>query len=126
MPTDPYKQQEKDTLGKGMSTADLVANYPDRAWCKNDTDAATDTTNCRVNSAYTYPNWEFNRRHHRHRRLRRQLREHHRFGRPYYYRMTTAQWCSTSNGAAGTCVSGNSVNPTSHRNIFPGSAPTRS
>jgi len=120
VPTDPYKQQEKDTLGKGNSAANLVNEYPDRAWCKNDGDAATSTTNCRVNSAYTYPNWEFTRG------LTgtagygsEYANVKYRFGGPYYYRMQTAQWCSTSNGAAGTCVSGSSVNPHTHKFIFP-------
>jgi type IV pilus assembly protein PilY1 len=120
VPTDPYKQQEKDTLGKGMSTADIVAGYPDRAWCKNDTDAATNTTNCRVNSAYTYPNWEFTRG------LTGTAsyggnfaNVKYRLGGPYYYRMQTAQWCSTSSGAVGTCVSGSSADPAVHKFVFP-------
>ena len=83
----PLQTAGKDTLGKGMSTADLVANYPDRAWCKNDTDAATDTTNCRVNSAYTYPNWEFNRGITGTGYVNNYANIKYRFGRPYYYRM---------------------------------------
>ncbi len=120
VPTDPYKQQEKDTLGKGNSAVKLATEYPDRAWCKNDNDAATDTTNCRVNSDYSYPNWEFNRGLTGNQGyINNYEKVKYRLGGPYYYRMKTAQWCSTSNGAAGTGVSGSSVVPGTHTFIFP-------
>src|SRR3970040_225217 len=61
VPTDPYGQQQDDQRNISKTTENLVANYADRASCKNNGAAATDTTNCRVNSAYTYPNWEFSR-----------------------------------------------------------------
>jgi type IV pilus assembly protein PilY1 len=110
VPTDPYGQQQSDQLGTSATSVDLVSNYPDRAWCKSTSDASTDTTNCRVNSAYTYPNWEFKRS---------SSSGQYRFGAPYYYRMQSARWCSTPTLAAGTCVSGNSVNPNVHIYIAP-------
>jgi type IV pilus assembly protein PilY1 len=120
VPTDPYGQQQDDQRGVSKTTENLVANYPDRAWCKNTGDAATDTTNCRVNSAYTYPNWEFNRGfNNANGYVSNYANVKFRYGNPYYYRMQTAQWCSTPTLNAGTCVSGSSVNPNTHTYIAP-------
>jgi type IV pilus assembly protein PilY1 len=110
VPTDPYGQQEQNQLGQGRTTENLVANYPDRAWCTDDDDNVNNLTDCRVNSAYTYPDHQFNRTSDDGR---------FRFGGPYYYRMQTAQWCSTPTLDAGTCVSGSAVNPNVHRYIAP-------
>lgn len=120
VPTDPYGQQQDDQRGISKTTENLVTNYPDRAWCRNTTDAATDTTNCRVNSAYTYPNWEFNRGfNNTSGYVSNYTHVKFRYGAPYYYRMQTAQWCSTPTLNAGTCVSGSSVNPSAHIYIAP-------
>ena len=120
VPTDPYGQQQDDQRNISKTTENLVANYPDRAWCKNTGDAATDTTNCRVNSAYTYPNWEFNRGFNNTNGYDNSYSNvKFRYGGPYYYRMQTAQWCSTPTLNAGTCVSGNSVDPSVHLYIAP-------
>jgi type IV pilus assembly protein PilY1 len=120
VPTDPYGQQQQNQLGANATTVDLVLNYPDRAWCINNHDPASSAANCRINSAYSYPNWQFkygvtgtggyggN-----------YSNVKYRFGNPYYYRMQTAQWCSTSTLNAGTCVSGNSVDPNLHIHIAP-------
>jgi type IV pilus assembly protein PilY1 len=120
VPTDPYGQQQDDQRAISKTTENLVANYPDRVWCKNNGDAATDTANCRANSAYTYPNWEFkfgitgtggfgsN-----------YSNVKYVFGDPYYYRTQTAQWCSTPTLNAGTCVSGSTVDPNVHIYIAP-------
>jgi type IV pilus assembly protein PilY1 len=110
VPTDPYGQQQSNQLGTSKTTENLVANYPDRVWCKSTGDSPTDTTNCRVNSAYTYPNHEFKRS---------SSSGKYRFGDPYYYRMQTAQWCSTPTLNVGTCVSGSAVNPDVHIYIAP-------
>ena len=110
VPTDPYGQQQRNQLGASQTTENLVDNYPDRVWCKNTGDSPTDTANCRVNSAYTYPNHEF--------KLSSSSGKY-RFGDPYYYRMQTAQWCSTPTLDAGTCVSGSSVDPQVHIHIAP-------
>jgi type IV pilus assembly protein PilY1 len=110
VPTDPYGQQQANQLGQSRTTENLVSNYPDRVWCKSAGDSPTDTTNCRTNSAYTYPNYEF---------ARSSSSGDYRFGSAYYYRMQTAQWCSTPTLNAGTCVSGSAVNPDVHLYIAP-------
>jgi type IV pilus assembly protein PilY1 len=120
VPTDPYGQQEDNQRGQTSSNENLVANYPDRAWCKNTGDAATDTTNCRVNSAYTYPNWEYNRGFdNSNGYVSDYANVKFRYGTPYYYRMQSAQWCSTATLDAGTCVSGSTVDPNVHSYIAP-------
>jgi len=120
VPTDPYGQQQDDQRGISKATENLVANYPDRAWCKNAGDAATDSANCRVNSAYTYPNWQFNRGFNNTSGFGSNYANvKFRFGSSYYYRMQTAQWCSTATLDAGTCVSGSAVDPTVHTFIAP-------
>lgn len=108
--TDPYGQQQVNQLGNSKSTENLVTGYPDRVWCRDDDDNVTDTVNCRANSAYSYPNNEFKYTSDDGR---------YRFGRPYYYRMQTAQWCSTPTLDAGTCVSGNDVDPSVHVYVAP-------
>ena len=78
---------------------DLAGGYPDRVWCTAPGDVAGGG-NCRQNSAYTYPNFQFP------------------YGAnasgvikyvntaPYYYRMQTAQYCRTD----GTdCKSGSAI-----------------
>jgi len=121
VPTDPYGQQQSNQRGQSATTQDLKGNYPDRAWCKNVSDSAGSATNCRVNSDYSYPNWEF----------KYGLDDtttgygsnygnvKFRYANPYYYRMQTAQWCSTPTLNVGTCVSGSSVNPDVHKYIAP-------
>jgi len=84
---------------------DLAGGYPDRVWCTSTADLAGGG-NCRQNSAYIYPNFQFP------------------YGTsdgstvkyvntaPYYYRMQTAQYCKTD----GTdCRSGSSIDPAVHR-----------
>ena len=84
---------------RAFTEVDLAGGYPDRVWCTSTADAATGG-NCRQNSAYTYPNFQFP------------------FGTtdgttpkyvntaPYYYRMQTAQYCRTD----GTdCKSGSAI-----------------
>jgi type IV pilus assembly protein PilY1 len=110
VPTDPYGEQQSNQLGNNTTTEDLVANYPDRVWCTSTSDDPADLANCRVNSAYTYPNYLYKRT---------SSSGRYRFGGPYYYRMQTAQWCSTPTLNAGTCVSGSSVNPNVHLYIAP-------
>jgi type IV pilus assembly protein PilY1 len=83
---------------------DLATGYPDRVWCTSTADPATGG-NCRQNSAYIYPNFQFP------------------FGTtngtapkyvatsPYYYRIQTAQYCKTD----GTdCKSGSGIVPGTH------------
>ncbi|HEX5091203.1 MAG TPA: PilC/PilY family type IV pilus protein, partial [Burkholderiales bacterium] len=127
VPTDPYGKQQRDTLNVSTTKSDLVNKYPDRAWCKNSSDSPTDTTNCKVNSSYTYPDRNFNKGigtastfygvGNNSDDVYKNTK--YRNGAPYYYRMQTAQWCSTSNLAAGTCVSGQTVVPNTHKFIAP-------
>ena len=111
VPTDAFNIQNKDQLGNTVTTANLVNGYPDRAWCQLTSDDPLGA-NCRTNSGYSFPDADFpyglsgvggNVK--------------YRFGNPYYYRMQTAQWCSSAALTASTCVSGSSVNPATH--IFP-------
>ncbi|MGH8686614.1 MAG: PilC/PilY family type IV pilus protein [Burkholderiales bacterium] len=99
--TDPYGQQQQNQLGSSKSTEDLVNKYPDRVWCTSTSDSPTDTSKCKANSAYTYPNDQYNRT---------SSSGKYRNGAPYYYRMQSAQWCSTV--TLDTCVSGSTANPT--------------
>jgi type IV pilus assembly protein PilY1 len=121
VPTDPYGEQQDDQRGISKTTENLVTNYPDRAWCKSTGDDPADTVNCRINSAYSYPNWEYSRG------LNDATTGYgnnlsnvkYRYTGPYYYRMQTAQWCSTPTLDAGTCVSGSAVDPNVHIYIAP-------
>ena len=71
-----------------VSTFNLITEFPDRVWCNSTGATATDTTVCKTNSAYTYPNdvfgygrdASFNRK--------------YKFGAPYYYRITPTEFCS--------------------------------
>jgi type IV pilus assembly protein PilY1 len=109
VPTDPYGQQQQNQLGTSKTTENLAANYPDRVWCLTTSDDPNSTTDCRINSAYSYPNYKFNRT----------GSGKYRYGSPYYYRMQTAQWCSTPTLDVGTCVSGSAVDPNVHVHIAP-------
>jgi len=106
--TDPYGQQQENQRGNNTVDEDLTTEYPDRAWCTDDDDDLSDTDKCRTNSAYTYPDHEFKRTSDDGR---------HRFGAPYYYRMQTAQWCTSA--ALTSCASGTSVDPNKHLFIAP-------
>ena len=84
----------KDTLsmnkgsgGTTVYTSDLVNEYPDRAWCKSSSNSPNDTTNCRVNSAYSYPDANFG-----HGRNGSTIL--YRYGGPYYYRLLTTEYCT--------------------------------
>jgi type IV pilus assembly protein PilY1 len=83
----------RDTLdmnsgGGTVNTSDLVNNYPDRAWCKSSSNSPTDTVNCRVNSAYSYPDVTFG---------------HGKSGSKILYRLLTTEYCSDVNLT--TCTS---------------------
>lgn len=71
-----------------VSTINLVTEFPDRVWCNSTGASATDTSVCKTNSAYSYPDatfgygrdGSFNRK--------------YKFGAPYYYRITPTEFCS--------------------------------
>ncbi|MGQ0545946.1 MAG: PilC/PilY family type IV pilus protein [Betaproteobacteria bacterium] len=73
-----------------VTTMDLVNGYPDRVWCVAAGDSATDTTRCKINSGYTYPEFTFgvgvdssgNRK--------------YKLGAPYYYRIIPSEFCTNS------------------------------
>ena len=83
---------------------DLATGYPDRVWCTSTADAATGG-NCRQNSAYTYPNYEFPYG------TTNGTTPKYVSSAPYYYRMQSAQYCRPD----GTdCKSGAAINPALH------------
>jgi type IV pilus assembly protein PilY1 len=103
--TDDYNRDNVDQLGNSTTTVNLATNYPDRVWCISTSDASGGG-NCRQNSAYLYPNYQF-------RRGETDGGSTKYIGTaPYYYRAQTAQYCRVD----GTdCRSGNQVNPTLHK-----------
>jgi type IV pilus assembly protein PilY1 len=84
------------TPGTPVLTMDLAAGYPDRVWCNSTGASATDTANCKTNSAYTYPEFTFgygvdgsgNRK--------------YKVGAPYYYRIVPTEFCTDASMI--TCV----------------------
>mgnify|MGYP001206753837 CR=1 FL=1 len=120
VPTDPYGKQQEDQRGLSKTTENLVTNYPDRAWCKNTGDSVSDPALCQTNAAYTFPNWEYSygmsnaNGYYSSGNWNEFANVKFKYGAPYYYRMQSAQWCSTATGVNGTCVSGNAVDPLLH------------
>ena len=110
--TDMFNVENNDSRGTSADYVNLAANYPDRVWCKNYGDAANGS-DCRQNSGYDYPNYQF------------------LYGRdgtngnrkyvgvgPYYYRMQTSRYCNSATPGSGTsgeanCKSGSGIT-TSH------------
>lgn len=82
--------------GTPVLTMDLTSEFPDRVWCTNAADTATDTNRCKTNSAYTYPEFVFgvgvdssgNRK--------------YKVGAPYYYRILPTEFCTDATMT--TCV----------------------
>ncbi|MBK7563542.1 MAG: hypothetical protein IPI21_04325 [Propionivibrio sp.] len=59
---DGYDKHNQTQLGVAGTTIDLTTQYPDRVWCTTQTPTAAqliDTTVCRKNSDYLYPNATF-------------------------------------------------------------------
>ena len=113
VPTDAYGVQRDNQLGTSVNNVNLATGYPDRVWCTNPADSATNTTLCKTNSGYTYPNHEFPYG----RNTGNPGSIKYKTGAPYYYTLQTAQWCSDA--ALTTCVSGNAVDPSVHTYIAP-------
>jgi type IV pilus assembly protein PilY1 len=102
--TDEYGVEENDQLGNSASEVDLASGYPDRVWCTAQSDSASGA-NCRQNSAYLYPDYQFPYGTDSGGSVKRISTA------PYYYRIQTAQYCR----ADGTdCRSGSSIDPTLH------------
>ena len=103
VPVHPYTADTfKDLVNNiDVTVMNLASGFPDRVWCTGKAEVGTGGT-CRQNSGYQYPDSVFP------------------FGQdngnktkyigvsPYYYRMQSAQYCTT--GARDVCVSGSSIN----------------
>jgi len=77
----------RDTLGSNATTANIVTGYPDRVWCKNTSDSATGT-NCKTNSAYSYPDTVYGRG------KTSGGSTKYKTGAPYYYRLLPTVYCT--------------------------------
>jgi type IV pilus assembly protein PilY1 len=90
--TNVFKRDIKDlNIGTGSGTqvdnSNLAAQFPDRAWCQATGDGAT-TSNCRINSSYTYPDNTYGYG------LTSGGNIKYRDGAPYYYRITADEHCT--------------------------------
>lgn len=85
VPTDAYGKQNLDSLGATATTANLVSNYPDRAWCANIGDAIA---TCRTNADHTYPNGDYRYG------VDASGNRLYKYGAPYYYNISTPQYCT--------------------------------
>jgi type IV pilus assembly protein PilY1 len=78
--------------GQGqVNNADLVNGYPDRVWCTAQADSATDTSRCKTNSAYSYPDDTYGYG------LTTGGAVKYKTGAPYYYRLSATEYCSDQN-----------------------------
>ena len=77
--------------GNAETTSNLVAKYPDRAWCTSSSDDESNTANfpgkCRLNSAYTYPTEAYGYG-------SDGGGVKYVYGAPYYYRLLTTEYCT--------------------------------
>jgi type IV pilus assembly protein PilY1 len=76
------------TPATAVTTFNLVSDFPDRVWCNSTGASATDTSVCKTNSAYTYPDDTFG-----YGRDASSNRKY-KFGAPYYYRIVASEYCS--------------------------------
>ncbi len=79
--------QVTDT-GTTVTTVDLVNGYPDRVWCNSQSASATDTVNCKTNSAWTYPDATYPYGKTSGGSIK------YRTGAPYYYRLAATEYCT--------------------------------
>jgi len=84
---DTYNMVEGSS-GTTVTTVNLVTDYPDRVWCTSQADLATDTTLCKTNSAYSFPDVAFPFG------LTTGGAIKYRTGSPYYYRLATTEHCT--------------------------------
>ncbi|HEY3483809.1 MAG TPA: hypothetical protein VGK49_00435, partial [Ilumatobacteraceae bacterium] len=86
---------------------DIATGYPDRVWCTTTGEASSNPLggNCRVNSAYLYPNFQF-----KHGTTNGSAPAFVSTA-PYYYRAQTTQYCKPD----GTdCQNGTDIDPAVH------------
>ena len=69
---------------------DLVSGMPMRVWCTSKSDDANDTNLCKTNADHTYPNATYKYGTDTDGNIK------YRYGSPYYYRITTPQYCTGS------------------------------
>src|SRR3954471_13042284 len=74
-----------------VPTSDLATGYPDRVWCTDPGDTATDTTKCKTNSAYSYPDSTYGYG------LDSSGNVKYKNGAAYYYRLATTEYCTDQN-----------------------------
>lgn len=84
---DTYNMVENSS-GTTVTTVNLVTDYPDRVWCTDPSDSATDAALCKVNSAYSYPDATFPYG------LTTGGAVKYRTGGPYYYRLAATEYCT--------------------------------
>ncbi|HEX6691147.1 MAG TPA: hypothetical protein VF110_08380, partial [Burkholderiales bacterium] len=78
---------DMDTPGTPTTDVDLVTGFPDRVWCKSQSDSATGS-NCKINSSYTYPDATY-----QYGNTTGGSRKY-KFGAPYYYRLEATVHCT--------------------------------
>ena len=108
---------QNDTLdmvvdtGTTVATTNLVGSYPDRVWCTSQGAAVSDTVNCKTNSSYNYPDWQFPYG-------RSGTSVKYRVGPPYYYRLAATEYCTDltlTNCTASTAPTGSFTVPATVR-----------
>jgi type IV pilus assembly protein PilY1 len=89
---------DSDTPSTPVTTINLVTNFPDRVWCNSTGASATNTSVCKTNSSYSYPNdvFGFGKDGSGDRK--------YKFGPPYYYRLNATEFCT--NATLTVCVAG--------------------
>ena len=87
---DTFRKDTLDMNGNGaatVTTSDLVTGYPDRAWCKSQSDNAYGS-NCRRNGSYSYPDNTYG--------YGKTTGGSIQYvtGAPYYYRIVPTHYCT--------------------------------
>jgi type IV pilus assembly protein PilY1 len=105
-----WTKVKSDPYLSASSTTNLATGYLDRVWCNTPGNSTTPVDvasgNCRQNSAYVFPNAPFPIGHDFNNKLLTIG------GAPYYYRMSSAQYCASSTST--NCASGSSIVPATH------------
>lgn len=101
--TDPYNKQKTDQLLQSKNSVNLTTEYPDRVWCTKNNPTSTelaDTSICRKNSDYQYPNATF--KHGRtsggpNQQVTATMLSQAMIvtGAPYYYSVVPSEYCTT-------------------------------
>lgn len=94
--TDGYNKHNQTQLGTATTTVNLTTSYPDRVWCTTRTPTVlqlTDTTVCRKNSDYLYPDatYQYGRDNNTTVTNKDVLGV---VGAPYFYTVTPTEYCS--------------------------------